>query len=260
MHAVLLSLTVTECFLSRLISATRSFLSLPIKHMHTNAHTTEAGDRGHGRQVQVVREGRVHAAARKVLANMLGFRYTCTDCPGQCDPQHASQPNVHTVSPADRHLVCFSFSFFFCCYACALVRLVYDWNVCVCGREKANVRVLPRRLLFPSRLLSVARLACRRLTLSHAFSHREFIKLPDGGQVSLDWYTDSSSSRSSAAASPADQPIAVFIPGLTGDSQTEYIKSLIPHAQSCGYRYALGSPCLCTCFPRCCCRRTCTHA
>ena len=67
---------------------------------------------------------------------------------------------------------------------------------------------------------------------------REFIQLPDGGQVSLDWYTDPPS-RTSSPASPSDQPIALFIPGLTGDSQTEYIKSLIPHAQSCGYRYYL---------------------
>lgn len=60
--------------------------------------------------------------------------------------------------------------------------------------------------------------------------------MPDGGQVSLDWYTDPMSRSNAGGSGRADQPIAVFIPGLTGDSQTEYIKSLIPHAQSCGYR------------------------
>lgn len=124
---------------------------------------------------------------------------------------------------------------------------------------------------------------------------REYIKLPDGGQVSLDWYDDvlrtkpagfynnyrqqlnvpsplaylspssasnyffpttappslnlfhtpssnhvlqqSSNSGTNCGNSDESKPIAVFIPGLTGDSQTEYIKSLIPYAQSCGYRY-----------------------
>lgn len=88
---------------------------------------------------------------------------------------------------------------------------------------------------------------------------REYIACPDGGQVSLDWYIDirsntktssgnsrrsssspsTSSSSTNSSSSPSFNsdpvPIAVFIPGLTGDSQTEYIKSLIPHAQACGY-------------------------
>ena len=59
--------------------------------------------------------------------------------------------------------------------------------------------------------------------------------MTDGGQVSLDWYEP-------PIGSPDyqdDQKIALFMPGLTGDSQTEYIKSLIPIAQSCGFRYSV---------------------
>jgi len=33
-----------------------------------------------------------------------------------------------------------------------------------------------------------------------------------------------------------NRPIALLIPGLVGDSQTEYIKSLIPVAHNLGYR------------------------
>lgn len=53
--------------------------------------------------------------------------------------------------------------------------------------------------------------------------------------MSVDWYD---APRSSLEKQDEDQrPIAIFMPGLTGDSQTEYIKSLIPSAHSIGYRY-----------------------
>ncbi|KAI1305377.1 Phospholipase ABHD3 [Halotydeus destructor] len=61
---------------------------------------------------------------------------------------------------------------------------------------------------------------------------RQFIHLDDGGQVSLDWYADASL----AGQDSSTVPVAVFFPGLTGDSQTEYIKSLVPQAQRAGYR------------------------
>ncbi|XP_015790687.1 protein ABHD1 [Tetranychus urticae] len=63
---------------------------------------------------------------------------------------------------------------------------------------------------------------------------REIVDLPDGGQVSLDWYDGPP--RPKDKFNDENRPIALFMPGLTGDSQTEYIKSLIPNAHAFGYR------------------------
>lgn len=73
---------------------------------------------------------------------------------------------------------------------------------------------------------------------------REYICTPDGGQVSLDWFeplpqeSDSTASGSNGMSCHFDEckAIALFLPGLTGDSQTEYIKSLVPTAHHLGYR------------------------
>jgi abhydrolase domain-containing protein 1/3 len=70
---------------------------------------------------------------------------------------------------------------------------------------------------------------------------REEILTPDGGQVSLDWFepiTQQSEQSASSSNCHTDEskPIALFLPGLTGDSQTEYIKSLVPTAHQLGYR------------------------
>ncbi|XP_023221920.1 phospholipase ABHD3-like [Centruroides sculpturatus] len=59
--------------------------------------------------------------------------------------------------------------------------------------------------------------------------HRELIKLPDGGIVSLDWLESYVNHGNSG-----NQPVALFLPGLTGHSQTEYVKSLVPVAQKLG--------------------------
>ena len=59
---------------------------------------------------------------------------------------------------------------------------------------------------------------------------REYIKLEDGGQVSLDWYSNQHDYRNKET-----DPIVVLVPGLTGNSQTEYLKSLVQDIQVCGY-------------------------
>lgn len=71
-----------------------------------------------------------------------------------------------------------------------------------------------------------------RATLPDLKYKREYITLDDGGQMSLDWYDDPWASEETSTT----KPVALFVPGLTGDSQTEYIKSLIPHVQQCGFR------------------------
>lgn len=55
------------------------------------------------------------------------------------------------------------------------------------------------------------------------------LKLDDGGQVSLDWYTRDKQSDGRREA------VAVLVPGLTGGSQAEYVKSIVPEIQRLGY-------------------------
>ncbi|KAG7166821.1 Phospholipase ABHD3-like 1 [Homarus americanus] len=45
---------------------------------------------------------------------------------------------------------------------------------------------------------------------------RELLELKDGGQICLDWLE---------TTSEVDQPIIIILPGLTGSSQSEYVKS-----------------------------------
>jgi predicted alpha/beta-fold hydrolase len=47
---------------------------------------------------------------------------------------------------------------------------------------------------------------------------REVLKLKDGGQVALDWLED---------GCPANAPIIIILPGLTGHSQSQYIRCLV---------------------------------
>lgn len=59
---------------------------------------------------------------------------------------------------------------------------------------------------------------------------REFLETPDGGIIALDWFPKDV---------PLNAPIAFFMTGLTGHSQTEYIKTLIPAAVKQGCRVAV---------------------
>lgn len=54
--------------------------------------------------------------------------------------------------------------------------------------------------------------------------------------MSLDWYDPLRIEKDEFTEDEDRRPIALFFPGLTGDSQTEYIKSIIPNAHSVGYR------------------------
>lgn len=58
-------------------------------------------------------------------------------------------------------------------------------------------------------------------------SLREVFPLSDGGEVGLDWM------RTEFAA---DSPIIIILPGLTGGSQEEYVKSLVLSAKARGIR------------------------
>ncbi|GAB0090355.1 ABHD3 [Sergentomyia squamirostris] len=56
---------------------------------------------------------------------------------------------------------------------------------------------------------------------------REVLTLKDGGEVALDWMED---------GCEADAPLILILPGLTGESQAEYIKCLVTAAQMTGIR------------------------
>lgn len=56
---------------------------------------------------------------------------------------------------------------------------------------------------------------------------REILTLLDGGEVALDWAEKDCS---------ATSPIVIILPGLTGGSQSEYIKCLVSAAKKVGIR------------------------
>lgn len=73
--------------------------------------------------------------------------------------------------------------------------------------------------------------------------------MTDGGQISLDWYDPEGDGEQCPPLEAGDHsrctskvhqalsaPIALFLPGVTGCSQSEYIKSFVPIAHRLGYR------------------------
>lgn len=63
---------------------------------------------------------------------------------------------------------------------------------------------------------------------------RELLNCQDGGIVSLDWFEASPSTEIDDKPSP----IALMFPGLIGDSQSEYLRYIIPAVHKLGYRVA----------------------
>lgn len=53
------------------------------------------------------------------------------------------------------------------------------------------------------------------------------LRLKDGGEVALDWLENGCAD---------DAPIIIILPGLTGESQAEYIKCLVTQANLIGIR------------------------
>lgn len=59
--------------------------------------------------------------------------------------------------------------------------------------------------------------------------YREVLALKDGGQIALDWLDP-------APGCLSETPVVVILPGLTGNSQAEYIKGLALAVNRAGLR------------------------
>lgn len=79
----------------------------------------------------------------------------------------------------------------------------------------------PTLWCFESRAQTVLASLLRSKLLPNIKYRREILKLSDGGQVALDWLED---------GCPGSAPIIIILPGLTGESQAEYIKCLVNSA------------------------------
>ena len=66
---------------------------------------------------------------------------------------------------------------------------------------------------------------------------REILALKDGGQVGLDWHRHASETRPGELDPPRrDAPIAIVQHGLTGSSESTYIRHAIPKLMEAGFR------------------------
>ncbi|KAG9509060.1 Phospholipase ABHD3 [Fragariocoptes setiger] len=74
--------------------------------------------------------------------------------------------------------------------------------------------------------------ALRNRLTNLEYTERELLECPDGGQVSLDWYKNASKRE------PDTRPVALLFPGLIGDSQSDYLRSIVPLIHANGYRVA----------------------
>ncbi|XP_069690269.1 phospholipase ABHD3 [Periplaneta americana] len=79
----------------------------------------------------------------------------------------------------------------------------------------------PTLWCFESRAQTVFASLLRSRLLPNIKYRREILKLADGGQVALDWLED---------GCPPGGPIIIILPGLTGESQAEYVKCLVTSA------------------------------
>ncbi|KAG8571094.1 hypothetical protein GDO81_011522 [Engystomops pustulosus] len=68
----------------------------------------------------------------------------------------------------------------------------------------------------------------------HVHYHNELIKTADGGQISLDWFSNDDDNTRYPDADT--RPTILILPGLTGTSRESYILHMIKHSEALGYR------------------------
>ena len=62
---------------------------------------------------------------------------------------------------------------------------------------------------------------------------KEVLQLQDGGQVGLDWvYNDGNK----IYKNEAERPTVIYLPGITGDSESSYFFNFVKEATALGYR------------------------
>lgn len=81
-----------------------------------------------------------------------------------------------------------------------------------------------------SRAQTVFASLLRQQVLPELKYRRELLTLKDGGEVALDWMDYDCAD---------DSPVVLILPGLTGASQSEYIKCLVTAAGTIGCRVAV---------------------
>lgn len=91
-----------------------------------------------------------------------------------------------------------------------------------------NERFWPTIWCFESRAQTMFSTFLRTKFLSNVQYSREILELPDGGMVCLDW--------SLPKDDKPDTPTMLFLPGLTGESQADYIQGFVRSANSLGVR------------------------
>ncbi|KAH9403690.1 Phospholipase abhd3 [Tyrophagus putrescentiae] len=106
-------------------------------------------------------------------------------------------------------------------------------------------RYWPTLWFYNTHLMTPMNLPVRGLNPKLTF-RRELLDTADGGQISLDWYVASTTVQDQngeivmeETVVASSQPVMLFLPGITGHSQAEYFRSLVPIAHSIGYRVAI---------------------
>ncbi|CRK96417.1 CLUMA_CG009833, isoform A [Clunio marinus] len=90
-----------------------------------------------------------------------------------------------------------------------------------------DVKYWPTFWCFESRAQTVFASFIRSTIMPDIEYRREILRLKDGGEVALDWLE---------IGCADDAPVVVILPGLTGESQAEYIKCLATQANKNGIK------------------------
>lgn len=91
-----------------------------------------------------------------------------------------------------------------------------------------NQKFWPTLWCFESRLHTIFSSIIRTSILPDIEYRRELLTLSDGGEIGLDWLDGKATE---------DSPVMVMLPGLTGASQSEYIKCIAHAATRLGIRF-----------------------
>lgn len=142
-----------------------------------------------------------------------------------------------------------AFTFYYCFYVVQKPRLVVG-NPALASFLKESItslgeRYWPTLWFYNTHLMTPMNLPVRGLNPKLTF-RRELLDTADGGQISLDWYVASTTVQNQngeivmeETVVASSQPVMLFLPGITGHSQAEYFRSLVPIAHSIGYRVAI---------------------